>query len=57
MENTKLKTGEEVTVSIPFTYTIGEEGFYSGKILKTIQDCKDEMLAEIEARVENESKV
>ena len=46
--NKELKEGQEITINIPFTYTIGEEGFNSGKILKTIQDCKDEVLAEIE---------
>lgn len=57
MENRKLKTGEEVTVNIPFTYTIGEKGFYTGKVLKTIQDCKDEVLAEIEAGVLDTNEV
>ena len=57
MENTKLKIGEEVTVNIPFTYTIGEEGFYTGKTLRTIQDCKDEVLAEIEAGVLDTNEV
>jgi hypothetical protein len=46
--NKELKEGQEITINIPFTYTIGEEGFNSGKFLKTIQDCKDEVLAEIE---------
>lgn len=57
MKNTKLKTGEEVTVNIPFTYTIGEEGFYTGKVLETIQDCKNEVLAEIEAGVLSTNEV
>jgi len=49
MSNSKeLKEGQEITINIPFTYTIGEDGFNSGKVLKTIQDCKDEVLAEIE---------
>ena len=46
--NKELKEGQEITINIPFTYTIGDEGFNSGKVLKTIQDCKDEVLAEIE---------
>jgi hypothetical protein len=47
-ENKKLKDGQEVTINIPFTYTIGEEGFHSGKVLRTIKDCKDEVISEIE---------
>ena len=43
----KLKKGQEVTINVPFTYTIGEEGYISGKVLNTIQDCKDEVTAEI----------
>ena len=57
LENKKLKDGQEVTINIPFTYTIGEEGFYSGKVLRTIQDCKDEVLSEIENGVLNEVDV
>jgi hypothetical protein len=45
--NKKLENGTEVQVLIPFTYTIGEEGFYSGKILETIEDCEQEVLAEL----------
>jgi hypothetical protein len=46
----KLKKGTEVTINIPFTYTIGEEGYHSGKVLKTIEDCENEVRAEIEAK-------
>ena len=53
----ELKDGQEVTINVPFTYTIGDEGFRTDKVLKTVQDCKDEALAEIEAGVLNESKV
>jgi len=53
----ELKNGEEITINIPFTYTIGEEGFYTGKVLKTIDDCKNEVLAEIEADVLKENEV
>ena len=56
-DNQKLEQGQEVTINIPFTYTIGEEGFHSGKVLNTIQDCKDEVLAEIESGVLNENEV
>jgi len=53
----KLKKGTEVTINIPFTYTIGEEGYHSGKVLKTIEDCENEVRAEIEAGVLNETEV
>lgn len=43
----KLEKGQEVTVLIPFTYTIGDEGYCSGKILETIEDCKNEVREEI----------
>jgi hypothetical protein len=52
-----LKEGTQVTINIPFTYTIGEEGYHSGKLLKTIKDCEDEVRAEIEAGVINEDEV
>lgn len=52
MSNTaKLTEGQKVTINIPFTYTIGEEGFYSGKVLNTIEDCEAEVQAEIDAGV------
>jgi len=51
-----MKKGEEVTINIPFTYTIGEEGFNSGKVLNTVDDCKEEVLAEIENGVLNEEE-
>jgi len=44
----KLEKGQEVTINVPFTYTIGEEGSVTGNILETIEDCKAEVLAEIE---------
>jgi hypothetical protein len=53
----KLKDGQTVTINIPFTYTIGDEGFHSGKVLKTVEDCKDEVLAEIQAGVLDEGEV
>ena len=43
-----LENGQEITINIPFTYTIGEIGYQTGNILKTIEDCKAEVLAEIE---------
>tara|TARA_R110000803_G_scaffold118410_4_gene186785 strand:- start:918 stop:1103 length:186 start_codon:yes stop_codon:yes gene_type:complete len=45
----ELKEGQEVTINIPFTYTIGEEGYHTNKVLRTVQDCKDEVLAEMES--------
>lgn len=45
----KLQKGENVTVNIPFTYTIGEPGPITGKILRTIEDCENEVRAEVEA--------
>lgn len=45
----KLKKGQTVTILIPFTYTIGEEGYQSGNpSLETIEDCENEVRAEIE---------
>ena len=43
----KLEEGSEVTINVPFTYSIGEEGPITGKILETVQDCKDEAEAEL----------
>ena len=48
MNNIELKTGTEVTINVPFTYEIGEFGYATGKNLKTITDCKNEVLAELE---------
>jgi hypothetical protein len=47
-KTSKLEEGEMVTVNIPFTYTIGEEGPITGKILRTIEDCENEVRAEVE---------
>lgn len=43
----KLEEGTEVTVNVPFTYTIGEEGPFTGNLLETIEDCKAEAEAEL----------
>ena len=43
----KLKEGQVVTLQVPFTYTIGEEGYKTGKILETVEDCKAEAEAEL----------
>lgn len=46
-EDKNLEEGTEVTINVPFTYTIGEEGPFTGNLLETIQDCKDEAEAEL----------
>lgn len=56
-ETQKLEKGKEVIINIPFTYTIGEVGYHSGKTLLTIEDCKNEVLAEIENGVLEEDEV
>lgn len=45
----KLTVGTEVTINIPFTYTIGDNSIFSSKVLKTVDDCKDEVRREIES--------
>lgn len=45
----KLKEGQDVTINIPFTYTIGEEGPVTGNLLETIEDCENEVRAELDA--------
>jgi hypothetical protein len=50
----KLVKGQEVTINVPFTYTIGDEGFRTGKILETIEDCKAEVQAELDEGLEGE---
>ena len=57
MSKRKLEDGTDVTINIPFSYTIGDMGYHSGKILETIEDCKDEVRAEIEAGVLEENGV
>ena len=44
----KLEKGQEVTINVPFTFTIGEVGKHTNKVLETIDDCEAEVLAEIE---------
>ena len=53
----KRYDGQEVTINIPFTYIIGEVGYYSGITLETIEDCKNEVLAEVEASVLNTNEI
>jgi len=47
MDYYKLKEGEEVNLNVPFTYTIGDMGYHTGKILETVQDCKNELIEEL----------
>ena len=44
----KLKHGQEIKLNVPFIYTIGEEGAITGNVLETIEDCMEEVRAEIE---------
>jgi len=53
----KLAKGLTVTVNIPFTYTIGEEGYHSNKVLNTIEDCENEVRAEFENGAFNENEM
>ena len=48
MENT-------VTIHIPFTYTLGERGRFTNKILKTVEDCEAEFLEEVKEGLEANS--
>jgi len=57
MKKIKLKEGQEITISIPFTYTIGQEGYYTGKKILTIQDAEDEVKAEIEANTLTDNEI
>lgn len=43
-----LKKGDQVSLNLPFLYTIGEEGPVTGNILLTVEDCIAEVRAEIE---------
>lgn len=43
----KLPIGTVVTINVPFTYTIGEEGFKTGNKIETVEDCKAEAEAEL----------
>ena len=43
----ELKEGQEVTINVPFTYTIGEEGNFTHKVLLTVEDCENEVRAEL----------
>jgi hypothetical protein len=49
----KLEHGQEIKLNVPFTYTIGEEGYITGKVLETIEDCMEEVRAEIEQGICN----
>jgi hypothetical protein len=53
----KLKKGQTVTINIPFTYTVGDVGYHSGKNLNSIEALKNEVRAEIAAGVLTEDEV
>lgn len=44
-----MEHGTNIQVKIPFLYTIGEEGYYTDKVLNTVEDCIEEVKAELEA--------
>jgi hypothetical protein len=48
-----LRNGDIVDVSVPFCYTIGEVGPTTGNILRTLEDCENEVRAEIDQGVVN----
>jgi len=49
-ETAKLEEGQEVIISIPFAYSIGDmSNHFSGKTLETIDDCKEECKMDISA--------
>lgn len=52
-----MKEEQVITVNIPFTYTVGQEGYYSGRVINTIEDAQAEVLAEIEAGVLEEGEI
>ena len=56
-EKIKRYEGQEITINIPFIYTIGEVGYHTGTTLETIEDCKNEVLAEIDADVLNTNEI
>lgn len=47
----------EITINIPFTYELGDDGYWTGKELKTIEDMKDEVRAEFENGVVTASNI
>lgn len=48
-----LENGTRVYVNIPFEYEIGEEGPTTGNILRTVEDCENEVRAELDNGVIN----
>lgn len=50
----KLSEGDVVTINLPFNYTIGDIGFNTDKKLETIEDCVNEVKAEIDNGVISE---
>ena len=44
----QLEEGQEITVNIPFTYTIGTKSYHTDKVIETISDCFEEVRNEID---------
>lgn len=55
--NLPVESLKEVTIYIPFTYTLGEEGYHSGIVLNTIEDCMTEVRAEVESGTLTENEL
>jgi enamine deaminase RidA (YjgF/YER057c/UK114 family) len=48
-----LPKGTPITIMVEVPLVIGDGGFYSGKDLDTIDDCKEEALLDIIVDIEN----
>lgn len=48
-----LYSGTPITMMVEVPLTIGDTGFYSGKKLETIDDCKEEALLDITVDLQN----
>lgn len=48
MNKVELPEGTNIELNVPFTYEIGEEGPITGNVLWTLEDCIDEVRAELE---------
>ena len=46
-ENRAPQKGDDVTIVIPFIYTLGEPSYTSENILNTVEDCKAEVRREL----------
>lgn len=48
----KLEKGKVVTITIPFSYQIGDEGVHTGKVLETKEDVYEEFWLDLENMIE-----